>query len=118
MGELSTSIASEDPDRLLVEQARSARSGDLRAFEALVTKYQKRLIANCRHLTSEPNSADDLAQEVFVKVYFGLAGYEGRSSFRRWMQSIKVRHCLTYMKRERKRKFVGIEDESVQQAAQ
>jgi RNA polymerase sigma-70 factor (ECF subfamily) len=34
-----------------------------------------------------------------VKAYFGLAGFEGRSTFRHWLQRIKVHHCLNHLKR-------------------
>ena len=38
-----------------------AREGDLRAFEGLVQLYQKRVVANCRHMTRDPNVAEDLS---------------------------------------------------------
>ncbi len=94
-----------------------ARDGDLRAFEGLVQLYQKRGVANCRHRTRDPNVAEDLAQEVFVKAFFGIRRFEGRSSFRHWLQRIKINHCLTHIK---KRSSAGeqldIEDPGVQQA--
>jgi RNA polymerase sigma-70 factor, ECF subfamily len=49
-----------------------APEGDYHAFEQLVRRYQKKVIANCRHLTRSPDNAEDLAQEVFVKAYFGM----------------------------------------------
>ena len=106
MEELPASAPFVDPDGALVQEFLSSRPGDMRAFETLVSKYQKQLVANCRYLTADPASADDLAQEVFVKVYFGLRRFEGRSSFRRWMQSIKVKHCLTYLRKERRHRFM------------
>ncbi len=44
-------------------------------------RYQERVTTNCRYLSGSPDDAEDLAQEVFMKVFFGLAGFEGRSSF-------------------------------------
>src|SRR5262249_17497457 len=73
--------------------------GDLRAFEQLVQLYGKRILADCRYLTGDENNAEDLAQEVFVKAYFGLNRFEGRSTFRHWLQRIKVNHCLNHLKR-------------------
>lgn len=96
-----------------------ARDGDLRAFESLVQLYQKKVVANCRHLTRDPNVAEDLAQEVFVKAFFGIRHFEGRSSFRHWLQRIKLNHCLTYIKkRSASGEQVDIEDPGVQQAEQ
>jgi len=116
---LSTTTQPPEEEELLT-QARRARDGDLRAFETLVQHYQKRVVANCRHLTRDPNSAEDLAQEVFVKAFFGIRRFEGRSSFRHWLQRIKLNHCLTHIK---KRSGAGdhlninIEDPAVQHAA-
>lgn len=101
---------SSKPEQELLESARRAGEGDYRAFEQLVRRYQKKVIANCRFLTHSPDSAEDLAQEVFVKAYFGLARYEGRSAFSTWLQRIKINHCFNYLKKQRGKTFVDIED--------
>ena len=115
---LSNSPQLPDETELLA-QARRAREGDLRAFESLVQLYQKKIVANCRHLTRDPNCAEDLAQEVFVKAYFGIRNFEGRSSFRHWLQRIKINHCLTYIKkRNSSGEQLDIEDPGLQHAEQ
>jgi RNA polymerase sigma-70 factor, ECF subfamily len=102
-----------DPDEDLLQEARKAPEGDLRAFEQLVLRYQSRVVANCRHITRDQNNAEDLAQEVLVKVFFGLRGFEGRSSFAGWLNRIKINHCLDHLKRQNSRSFVGIEEQHV-----
>src|SRR5271170_8252668 len=102
-----------DPDQELLEQARRAPEGDLRAFEKLVLLYQKRVVANCRYITRDPNNSEDLAQEVMVKAFFGLRSFEGRSSFAGWLQRIKINHCLDHLKKRDARSFVGIEEQHV-----
>lgn len=104
----------EDRDEELVRAVRNAPEGDLRAFEALMETYQKRILADCQHLTRDPNNAEDLAQEVFVKAYFSLAGFEGRSTFRHWLQRIKVNHCLNHLKKRQNRSAVSIDEETVE----
>jgi RNA polymerase sigma-70 factor (ECF subfamily) len=99
----------EEEDELL-EEMRHAAEGDLRAFETLVRLHQRRIVADCRHITKDQSIAEDLAQEVFVKAYFGLANFEGRASFRHWLQVIKVHHCLNHLKKQ-KGKAVSIEEE-------
>jgi len=101
-------------DEELLRLALTARDGDLRAFEQLVVRHQNRIVANCRYLTREHDSAEDLAQEVFVKAYFGLPGFESRSSFRHWVQRIKVNHCLNHMKKQHNRGYsVGLDEEGM-----
>jgi RNA polymerase sigma-70 factor (ECF subfamily) len=91
--------ALEDQDEELVRKVKCAPQGDLRAFELLVERHKGRITADCRHITRDPNNAEDLAQEVFVKAFFGLPGFEGRSSFRHWLQRIKLHHCLNHLKK-------------------
>ena len=103
----------QDQDEELVLAARDAREGDLRAFEQLVERHRKRILADCRYLTRDENNSEDLAQEVFVKAFFGLKTFEGRSSFRHWLQRIKVNHCLNHLKK-REVGDVLIDEEAVE----
>lgn len=82
------------------------------AFEQLVQLYQKRILADCCYLTRDEQDAEDLAQEVFVKAFFGLRHFEGRSSFRHWLQRIKVHHCLNHLKKSRGHASVSIGEEA------
>ncbi|GJM43487.1 MAG: RNA polymerase sigma factor [Gemmatimonadota bacterium] len=97
-------------DEELVESARQSPEGDLRAFDELVRRHEKRVLANCRYLTRSPDDSEDLAQEVFVKAFFGLARFEGRSQFRTWIQRIKANHCLNFLRSSKKGKsFVDVD---------
>jgi RNA polymerase sigma factor (sigma-70 family) len=101
---------SADSDEELLVQALNAPEGDLRAFEGLVLRYQKRVVANCRGITRDSNNAEDLAQEVLVKVFYGLRGFERKSSFGRWLQRIKINHCLNHLKKHSSHSFVDVGD--------
>lgn len=105
-----------ESDEELAEKARGAASGDLRAFEALVHRHEKGVLANCRFLTGSAEDAEDLAQEVFVKIYFRLSSFEGRSSFRTWFQRIKVNHCLNFIRKTSAKSFVDADDPAVAEA--
>jgi RNA polymerase sigma-70 factor, ECF subfamily len=111
----SSRSSATDPDEELVHEARKAPEGDLRAFEQLVLRYQRRVVANCRYITRDQNNAEDLAQEVLVKAFCGLRGFEGRSSFAGWLQRIKINHCLDHLRKQSDRSFVGIEEQHVQE---
>lgn len=97
-------------DEQLVDTLKSAGESDLRAFEILVNRYENRIVANCRHLAGSPSDAPDLAQEVFVKAYFGIAKFEGRSLFSTWLQRIKVNHCINFMKKQRGKTFLDVDE--------
>jgi RNA polymerase sigma-70 factor (ECF subfamily) len=88
-------------DEELLELAQNAHEGDMRAFEELVRRHERTVLTNCRYLSGSPSDAEDLAQEVFVKAYFGLAGFERRSSFETWLKRIKSNHCLNFVTKKR-----------------
>lgn len=104
---------SERTDEELVEMAQNATSGDLRAYDLLVTRWQERVLANCRYLTRSPDDSEDLAQEVFVKGFFHLSKFEGRSTFGTWIRRIKVNHCLNFLRSKKNRTMVDADDEVV-----
>ncbi len=112
MGELSRN--DESTDEQLVERSVSVAGGDVRAFELLVRRHQERILANCRYLTGSSVDAEDLAQEVFVKAFFGLRRFEGRSKFSTWLQRIKINHCLNFNQKQRNKSFVSIESPEVE----
>jgi RNA polymerase sigma-70 factor (ECF subfamily) len=100
----------QETDDRLVELARTDKGEDTRPFEALVRRHQGFVVANCRVITRSAADAEDLAQEVFVKAFFGLRRFEGRAQFRTWLQRIKVNHCLNHLRKTRKAVMVDIDD--------
>lgn len=115
---MKSSEDSKGRDEELLRAARNAPEGDLRAFEQLVQQHQKSILANCRYLTRDGDIAEDLAQEVFVKAFFGLRGFEGRSSFRHWLQTIKVHHCLNHLKKREGKATLAMDEEAVERYEQ
>ncbi len=102
-------MSSDATDADLVSQAKRADRDDCGAFELLVQRYQDRVLGNCRYLTGSREDADDMAQEVFVKAFFALSRFEGRSSFQIWLWRIKVNHCLNHLRRSRRERTIDIE---------
>ena len=102
--------AAPPSDDDLVQRAKSSPSGDLRAFDELIRRYQDRVLANCRYLSGSADDAEDLAQGVFVKAFFGLKRFEGRSQFGTWVQRIKINHCLNFIRSRKGRVTVDADD--------
>ena len=102
-------------DEILAEMEGSGRP-DPALFETLVERYQEKVLANCRYMTRSPEDAEDVAQEVFVKAYFGLHHFERRSSFRTWIQRIKINHCLSFIEKRKARAFSSIEEPGLENA--
>jgi RNA polymerase sigma-70 factor (ECF subfamily) len=85
-----------DPDRELVEQA---RAGSQDAFTDLVRRYQVRVFNLARVSTRNDADADDLAQQIFIRVYRGLRSFRGDSAFRTWLYRIAVNVTRTHASR-------------------
>ena len=87
-----------DSDAILVERA---LENDLAAFEQLVTRYQSKIISYAARMLNDPDEAEDVAQEVFIKAYRSLDSFRGASSFSTWLYRIATNLCID---RVRKRK--------------
>src|SRR5580704_10908556 len=74
-----------DPDvRLMLE----VRNDNATAFEELMLRYQNRLVAVLEHLVSSRDQAEDLAQEVFLRVYRSRKRYVPGAKFSTWLFTI------------------------------
>jgi RNA polymerase sigma-70 factor, ECF subfamily len=85
IGETSAQMALRDPDIRLMLQVRGDEPG---AFEELVERYQHRLVAVMQHLVGNADEAEDLAQEVFLRVFRARKKYRPKSKFSTWLFTI------------------------------
>ena len=76
-----------DVDQELVAQA---AAGSREAFDELVRRHQVSIVSLARALTSGSADAEDLAQEVFLRVWRSLRGFRGDSTFRTWLHRVAV----------------------------
>jgi RNA polymerase sigma-70 factor (ECF subfamily) len=74
-------------DQALVERV---QQGDKRAFDALVMKYQSRVVKVITRYLRDPVEALDLAQEAFIKAYRALPNFRGESAFYTWLYRIAI----------------------------
>jgi RNA polymerase sigma-70 factor (ECF subfamily) len=81
--------------------AREARGGDLDAFEGLVRRYQRRVYALAYQHLRDPDEAQDLAQEVFVRLYRNLERYDPGRPFEPWFWRLAGNVAATYRRRRR-----------------
>ncbi|MCS6852038.1 MAG: sigma-70 family RNA polymerase sigma factor [Gemmataceae bacterium] len=95
IGESSAQLALRDPDIRLMLRVRADEPG---AFAELVEHYQERLIAVLHHLMGNADEAEDLAQEVFLRVYRARKRYRPRSKFSTWLFTIANNVALTALR--------------------
>ncbi len=96
-----------EEDRELIQRF---KDGDKSSFEKLVKKYEAKVFNTIYSLIGDSMEADDIAQEVFMKVYQRLEGFNFESKFTTWLYRITVNTSLDHM-RKRKTKVVSLDSE-------
>ena len=94
-------------DAKLIQQA---REGDREAFEELVRRFQRLVFNIIYHYLGSSNDVEDLAQEVFVKVYQSLDRYDTSRPFKNWIGKITANRCLDQLRRNKSNPVRSLSD--------
>ena len=97
------------PEGVLV---RRAQAGDDSAFREIVEKYQSKVFSIIHGIVRQRNDVEDIAQQVFAKVYFSIRNFDFRSSLITWIYKITVNECFDYLRKKKVRKLVYESDMS------
>lgn len=89
-----------DEDRILIARC---LKGDERAFEELLDKYRTSVFSICMRMVRNRSSAEDIAQEVFVKIFSALDRYDPTYPFSSWLRRITSNLCIDHLRREKER---------------
>jgi len=81
----------------------AARAGDVRAFEALVLRHEARVLRVLRFMGIGRDDREDLAQDVFLRVFRGLAGYRAGFVFEAWLYRVAVNAARDHRSGEARR---------------
>ncbi|MEQ1879911.1 MAG: sigma-70 family RNA polymerase sigma factor [Burkholderiales bacterium] len=95
-----------DPDSELV---RLAQTGDAKAFEALVVKYQRRIARHVARYVRHSGDVEDIVQTAFIRAHRGLASFRGESAFFTWLYRIATNVALSHLKRAPSEVLLGDE---------
>src|SRR5436189_2872826 len=101
------------PEALLV---RRAQAGDETAFREIVERYQTKVFSIIHGIVRQRNDVEDIAQQVFTKVYFSIGNFDFRSSLITWIYKITVNECFDYLRKKKVRKLVYESDLSEDEA--
>lgn len=85
---------------------KEAQAGNKDAFEALVKKYDRKVLTLALRYTRSEEDAKDIYQEVFIRVYRSLPKFEFKSEFSTWLFRIATNVCLTHVERTGKHQTV------------
>ncbi len=95
---------------------RRVQARDEMAFRELVERYQTKVFSIIYGILRNHNDAEDIAQQVFAKVYFSIKNFDSRSSLLTWIYKITVNECYDYLRKKRVHKLVYESDFSTEDA--
>jgi RNA polymerase sigma-70 factor (ECF subfamily) len=85
-------------------------AGGERGWDALIDRYAGYIYAICiRAFGLSPDAAEEVFQDVCVRLYDGLRGYSGRGEFRSWLRAVVLSACKEYLRREGRRQAETVE---------
>src|SRR5690349_24388224 len=82
------------------------QSGDEAAFREIVERYQSKVFSIIHGIVRQRNDVEDIAQQVFAKVYLSIRNFDFRSSLITWIYKITVNECFDYLRKKKVRKLV------------
>ncbi len=81
-----------------------------RAFTAIIKKYQEKLYWHIRRMVVSHDDANDVLQNVFIRVWNGLENFREDARLYTWLYRIATNECLTYLESQKKRSAVSLSD--------
>ncbi len=99
-----------DPDNQLMQKA---GSGDRTAFKELIKKHQGTVTGIIYRYTGNHNEVEDLAQDIFLKIYKAADSYVPRAQFKTWLYKVVANHCLNFFRSQKRKAFITSLDQSV-----
>lgn len=90
----------------LIRREATKRSG----FNALVKLYHQKVYWLVRKMVIDHDEANDLTQDIFIKIWFAIDEFEGKSKIFTWMYRIATNECLMHLRKRKQRQSISLED--------
>lgn len=96
-------------DKELIHQFKQAELKE-KAFTAIIKKYQEKLYWHVRRMVVDHDDANDVLQNMFIKVWNGLDNFREDSQLYTWLYRIATNECLTFLEGAKRRSSVSLSD--------
>lgn len=105
----------ETSDIQIIEQI---KNGDQQKYSLLVDRYSAMVFGIVKQYVSDQSTVEELAQEIFVKIFERISDFKSKSRFSTWLYSVARNHCRDYAKniRRKNKSFDQMADQYEQQA--
>lgn len=101
-------ILMKTKENVLIEKS---KKGDISAFEELIETYQNKVFNIAYSMLNNYEDANDVAQEVFIRVYKSIKNFKGESSFSTWLYRITTNVCLDELRKRKNKNVVSIDED-------
>src|SRR6185436_18654670 len=81
-----------------------------KAYTSLIRKYQERLYWHIRRMVVEHEDANDVLQNVFIRVWNGLENFREDAQLYTWLYRIATNECLSFMEQQKKRSSISLDE--------
>ncbi len=92
------------------ELIKKACSGDLTAYQEFIRLYSPRVHAIAYQMVGNSIDAQDIAQEVFIRLYGSLCTYKASFTFSTWLYRLTVNHSIDYLRKHSRHKNISLEN--------
>lgn len=99
-------IANKNNDPELIQRF---KNGDITGFNEIVRKYQQQVYWVVRKMVQDHDEADDITQEVFIKVHSALKDFREESNLFTWLYRIATNYSINHLKKTKVRNTVSVE---------
>lgn len=90
---------------------KEAQRGNIMAFETLVKTYDRQVLQLAYSMVNNAQDAEDIYQEIFVKVFKSLSQFKFKSEFSTWLFRVVVNYCINFRKKRERRQTISLENE-------
>jgi len=89
---------------------RGSQQGDPEAFRLLMERYQGKVFSIAYSMIRRRQDVEDIAQQVFTKVYFRISQFDFRSAFLTWIYKITINECYDYLRKQRSNRMTYVSE--------
>ncbi|HAL50688.1 MAG TPA: RNA polymerase subunit sigma, partial [Sphingobacterium sp.] len=82
------------------------------AFRLLLKKYQQKIYWHVRRMVIDHDDADDVVQDIFVKVWKNLGNFREDSQLYTWLYRIATNECITFLNKKKQKQNVSLDDDT------
>ncbi len=91
----------------------AACAGNADAFTEIIARHKGRVFGMAAKYARNHHELEDLAQDIFIRVWRGLTSWKGRAPFEHWLTKIAVRTCFDFLRRHRRRRETEVSRDSL-----